>query len=304
MIHATHLDGGFVWALDADGRLVNPASPARLQPPYRQACTAACTALRAIMGNDIRAIHVRGSAAIGRAIPPFSDLDLLVVTHRPWRGSSVALHDRLMADFPFLESVDIGLIPQDEIGATPFGRKVRSYLQVEAACLWGEDLAHRWTRPKPDADLARVRFPGLVAELEGLDDILSGAAPAPAYRDIPRPAAFWAKWAMRMVLRATHLLSMLETRAYTNDLSTCQRLAAAHFPAFRPMLGRAGRNERQAESCPLEARFVLRWFLDVVAPIWSARVEPAPSLQVRTAASPSSMAPSMSFTSLPMAMKL
>lgn len=300
--------GLIVWPLDEEGRIVNIASAERLQPRYAEACAAARDELLWLLADEVRAIYVRGSAAIANATSPFSDLDLLVITRNRVTADTVPLHDRLMSAFPFLESLDIGIAGTEELDGTAFGRKVQSYLLIESARLWGEDLAAGWPRPRPDAALAAVRFPGLVAEVQWLEGILAGAIPPPSYRDIPRPVSFWSKWAMRVVLRATHLMSMLDTRAYTNDLTSCHALASRHFPAFADALDRAYHNERLPRSNRETGLAILKWFLAQPGALWTARVEPdgSPNNAVQhrvEICSVSSRAPSINFTSLPTAMK-
>jgi hypothetical protein len=264
-----------IWGVSAGGTLINRAAGTRMDPEYEACARFVCDRLHQTLGEDAASIYVRGSVAVGEAVPPFSDLDLVVLTKAPPSGEMDALRALTLERFRFLQDVDIALCPKADLGATSFGKVVLSYLLVEAKRLSGEDSVAGFAPLRPDAEFARMRFPGLAEQMTWLLALLEGRVPTGHYRGVARPADFWAKWSMRALLRSTQMLAMLDTRLYSNHLPTCRALASARFAADSDWIDRIATNERRTRSDPDEAAALLRWWRERMLPLWASRVDPA-----------------------------
>jgi uncharacterized protein len=262
-----------VWPLTAAGNLLNRAASSVLQPAYAPCTSFVCGQLNEMLGDELISIYLRGSVALGEAVPNRSDLDLLVLTRSEPEAELEALREAALNAFPFLEDVDIGLCRADDVGVTLFGTCVQSYLLVEARLLAGRDLALDKPAMRPDAKFARSRFPDFETEANWLMGMLIGTEPLAHYRGVVRPASFWAKWTMRAVMRTTHLVAMTSTGLYSNHLATCCKLALDHFPENTEWIQRAFENERHLTSDPAESAVVLRWWRETMLPLWRDQIE-------------------------------
>jgi hypothetical protein len=94
------------------------------------------------------------------------------------------------------------------------------------------------------------------------------------YRGVPRPASFWARWSMRVVLRASQMLAMLDTGKYSNDLHSCLFLGASRFPEWGHRLRSCFATERDPAGHIITAMDDLSWWREEVLPLWLERVRP------------------------------
>lgn len=261
-----------LWPRSGAGHLVNLGEVRALQCAYAKPCLDASTILFAAFGDALHALYVRGSVAIGAAVRPFSDLDLIAVgSELPELAPEEC--EKIWSTHPYIESVDLALLEVEDLLTSPARRKFRSMLTVQSKLLAGVDIRGDLPNCRPDAFFALDQFEELEGECRWLDDILSGAIETPSFRGMNRTLNFWGRWAMRNVLRATQLIAMLDTGEYSSHLGTCTVLAMRRFPDFKNELAAAYWIERQGAPDPDAALKTLRQFGASIMPIWQLKTQ-------------------------------
>jgi predicted nucleotidyltransferase len=217
---------GRVFETDAEGFLVNPASPDKIVPPWKEAVEAIKEAYLSHLGEAVHSIYVRGTVARGEAKEGVSDIDTFAVTtkkpeaiDRSWVG---AAQKTLKARFPFAEGIEIEFIPLDELFYEEFFPD-RFLIKTQSACIYGKDLAEDIAPFRPDHETARHLRPDLKKVFERVKKGLSGNTDREDIRE-------WCRFAMKRMLRAGFLLVMEREQAFTRDLYPSYQLFSKHFP--------------------------------------------------------------------------
>lgn len=221
------LDIGGLWPLDAGGFILSDASPDKILPPYQAAVAAAVAAYRKHLGTQLSGVYVRGTVPRGQAVPGVSDLDCFAVVS----GAAEDLDDtwlkaagaEIAQAQPIVSDVQLEIWPLAEVLVTDRFSEMSFLLKTQSACVWGQDLAPRLPRFKPDAivannDISQIR-----------PDIEEAIAALHADGSPPR-VLYWCRRIMKNILRTGFSLVMLDEGVFTRDLKLCYEFFARQYP--------------------------------------------------------------------------
>lgn len=249
--------------LDADGYFVNTTRVDAVPPPFRPALDAALRTYEAVLGADLRAVYLRGSAARGNAVLGISDLDTLAFTReRPTPDQADALTRAMETLAPHHPEVrGIELIAFDAASLhSPRGRLTLGFmLATQAVRLRGEDLTAALPRYRPSAEIARC---GIDRVRHAVDDALRALSGGPDRRTVHE----YTVWICKNLLRVGMCLVMAQQGRYTRDLYPCYEAFVAAHPDRAPQMAQA---LTWALFPPDEAAPVVAWLLPFGA--WMAQ---------------------------------
>jgi len=222
------LEIGRLWPIDADGWIVNDASPEQIAAPYRAAVAAAVRAYRERLGAALHSVYVRGTVPRGQAVPCVSDLDCFAVA----LGDPAQLDDgwlkpvgrQIAAAHPIVSDVQFEIWSYTEVLVTDRFSELSFLLKTQSACVWGEDLAPRLPRFKPHAIVANNDISQIQPDIAEAIAALQADASA-------RNVLYWCRRIMKNMLRTGFSLVMLDERAFTRDLKLCYDYFARRYPA-------------------------------------------------------------------------
>ncbi len=213
---------------DEQGFLQSRADAANVTGAWRAAVEAVGQAYREKWSTGIHSIYVRGSIAKGLAVEGTSDVDSLAVLKPSYEQIfsydefgiwAKAVERRVQEKFPFVTGVEFGLEPFEEARnrESPYAL----ILKIEAACVYGENLAEEIAPYKPGPEMAfQTKY-----FRSHLETFLS-EYPAEPEADKPE----FLNWIMRRFLRLGMELVMVEEQRFTRDLYLCYESFAKHYP--------------------------------------------------------------------------
>lgn len=228
--------------LDHNGFVVNTGDLTKITEPYLSIVQDLVTTIKQKLANDCVAIYVRGSVITGEARPPYSDVDLVVITRKSigshilrWR---VELEIAFEEAYKILEMIDITVASLEEIKYNSKYTNLPIYLQTASALIIGRDIRAQFNRVKPGPDLARNMFVNIIPDLEEKRYQLKNNIPT-LYLDIVRPQMFTAVWCMRFILRSSLGLVMFHEPIFTPDLKTCAHICSKYYPSLSSYMNQA-----------------------------------------------------------------
>jgi predicted nucleotidyltransferase len=255
---------GQVTPVDSQGFVMRQAHITKIVEPWNTAVDAIKTLVTEYLGRHIHSLYIRGSVAVGKAIPGTSDIDVLAVLAVPtpeWDIGSAkrGLSERVGQafphgfghDFPFVARVDLEMIPASrllDMSSLEY-RGARLMIKTHAVCVYGEDLAERLPQFKPGPDA----FVHLLMMEADLADVRQGLPNLPAPRVVSDCA-----WIMKRMVRASYELVMEREQGYTRDLYPCYLGFAKYYP------GRASEMRQVLELAinPTDDRATVRAVID------------------------------------------
>ena len=269
------LNIGRLWPIDADGWIVNDAGPDQIAAPYRVAVAAAVCAYREQLGAALHSVYVRGTVPRGQAVPGVSDLDCFAVA----LGDPAELGDgwlkpvsaQLAAAHPIVSDVQLEIWPYAELLVTDRFSELCFLLKTQSACVWGQDLAPRLPRFKPDAIVANNDISQIQPDIA--EAIAALQADASAHNVL-----YWCRRIMKNMLRTGFSLVMLDERQFTRDLKLCYDYFAKRYPAQAIEMRRVLELAIQPSAdcnCVLAVLNTFGSWLIVEADAWLARHNPS-----------------------------
>ncbi len=217
--------------VDNSGTLVNIGHRSLMVRPFTDLVDATLEALKRELGPG-DTVMVRGSIASGKAMSPFADADIVVVSGTPPNRTRLqAMAEGLHLLHPVVTEVDIAWLSLDQLLGDASGEQRRVNLATCSVCVRGASLAQMLPRYRPDAKLSRALYPDLPKELLRLSRVIT-TEPVPDYGYTPRDARFWCTWSMRTVLRGLHALVMARHGVYQAELRGCAANIAEALPEF------------------------------------------------------------------------
>jgi len=225
--------GAVVLRTDNAGHVVSRASVRRLQKDWVAPLRHTVKAYRTRVGPSLHSVYVRGSVAVGRAVPGASDIDTLAVVrdHVPlsieWADDIARTVTRR---WPYVAGVEVCLYP---IGAVERTGRLAALIKTQCGCLYGTDLSARIRGFAPGIDLLFHAW-DLPRDLAVARRALAPQNDAGAVGEI-------CAWVMKRLVRSGFELVMAREGCYTRDLAACQRRFARHYPAEAPLMAEAVR---------------------------------------------------------------
>lgn len=224
--------GGYL-EVDEQGYLKKAADVSRIQEPWLTPVEAVRQAYLDRYGNTLHSIYIRGSVAKGRAIEGVSDIDSLAVFREdrfdePDGAWERDVEEDIEARFPNVGGAELICVPMER--ATTRDNIYAFTIKVEAACIYGEDLASQMHGYKPGPDMAfQMRY------FHSHLDIFKREYP----RESEQEKVLTLVWIMRRFLRLGMELVMERERRYTRDLYPCYESFAKHYPNKKSEMLRA-----------------------------------------------------------------
>ena len=219
--------GGY---LEVDERryLKKRADASNIQDRWLDAVVAAKEAYLSRWGDALHSVYLRGSVVNGGAVEYVSDLDSFAVFREGgFDAENVEAWEREAAKdlekrFPFVAGFELVGTSIEEATAR---ENVDAFIvKVEAACVYGEDLARRIEGYRPGPEMAfQTRYFRNHLETFRRD------YPRESERERPETLA----WILRRFLRLGMELVMEEERRFTRDLYLCYESFVNHYPEKR-----------------------------------------------------------------------
>lgn len=232
----------FYFPLDDAGFVVNPCRWADVVGPWRAAVEATAATVAESCGPN-HSLYLRGSVALGRAMPDVSDLDFFLIADTPLDNGAAAEWDNdVSIHWPMVAGVELQSCTSAQLAALPSWQMA---LATQALLVGGTPtaIAGRRYRPGPD----------MVVHLFSIRDSLTRYRAG--LRDADRDGLLaiqplWRRWFCRVLVRAGFELVMARVPCYTRELYACYRQFAVFYPEQDAAMYRAlelAINPEQAE---------------------------------------------------------
>ena len=216
-----------VEGVDDEGFIVSGAA-VELIPPLYSPVLETCVATLAATIDGLVSIYLYGSVATGRASPPESDLDLLVVTHDDTASDDIkACAANLTTRFSgAVHDVGIGHVTVDELFADNLDALGnRCFIKHYCLPVHGDDLRPRLPSCRPSATLAWAFNHNTEAAIDRARKQLNLATTGDEVQAVCRAAA-------RKVLLAAASLTSVVTSSWTTDRTRAATFIADAYPEW------------------------------------------------------------------------
>ena len=221
------MDHAPIEGVDEDGFIVSGAD-LLLIPPLYEPMLETCVATLVATVDGLVSVYLYGSAATGRASPPESDLDLLVVTDDDTASDDIgACAVSLTAGFTSLvHSVGIAHETVDRLFADNLDALGnRCFIKHYCVPLHGDDLRSRLPSCRPSPTLAWAFNHNVGEAIDRARHQLDLATTADDVRAVCRAAA-------RKVLLAAASLASVVTSSWTTDRAQAVGVIADAYPKW------------------------------------------------------------------------
>jgi len=178
-------------------------------------------------------LAVRGSVAIGAAVPPFSDLDLILIVDDLVAEEDRSALERARAKIQLAYADRLDLVELQLVDRTRSSRELSravAHLQLQSVTLTGHALQYPPLRP--DLDLYYRLWEGTRSACRSIAQNVKVADLS--WNTEPKPASFWCRWVLRDVIRMTCGVAMLRTKLYSSHLDSCVELISDALPPLAP----------------------------------------------------------------------
>lgn len=207
---------------DADGLLINPLSPSRIQPAWREALERALSVLAKRLPEAPISAYVRGSVASGTAVAHVSDIDLIAITATAVADETIddALSAALATTHPFATRVEIDVAPIARLLGSDADPTLRFKLKTLALHVTGPNHQDEIPPFALHDPAIRLYAPHITYDLDMVVQEIKRGANDRAY--LRRRFA----WLARRMLRAAFELAMSRLDFYTRDAALCGQIIA------------------------------------------------------------------------------
>jgi len=184
---------------------------------------------------------VRGSVATGKAKPPISDIDLVLVVDYERLDAAKGYFNAIVTDLvhkyaPDITEIDLTVTTIDVLLYDSDIKNLKIYMKYQSVLLRGVDILNELPGVYPGPYLAMYMYGDLESELKSLERQFSRIGEPKTYQNKERPDSFWCVWMMRTILRSAMALSMFEDSYFTQDLQECNRMAKKYYPELSDFL--------------------------------------------------------------------
>ncbi|SEF45255.1 nucleotidyltransferase domain-containing protein [Vibrio hangzhouensis] len=208
--------------LDSDGFIVNRCSATKIQPEFQAVVLATIDALRHAFVGQIHSIYLYGSVGRGSAKAGQSDLDVSVVFKEPVSKSQQmqlnqiskeisGRHDeisKLDLDPGYLKQV---LEPEEKY-------RWQFWLKHCCCCIWGEDLAEKFCRYRPDVRIGYQLNSDLAVFLTQMESRFARLTSEEVGKILGKK-----------LLRTAYLLVAEKDKSWHTSLEQCAEVAIHYF---------------------------------------------------------------------------
>ena len=136
---------------------IDPKQP--FQAQYQPAIHDLVRSLKAGVGDNLHSVYLYGSVARKTAKPGLSNLDVIVVTHRPYSDTKTALLNsikwRFQKAYPFINEISFKSALVEEVASLESIFSWGFQLRHCSVCVYGEDLAQCFGDYEPSWEIAK-----------------------------------------------------------------------------------------------------------------------------------------------------
>lgn len=248
--------------LDADGCIAREGALTLIQPQFAPLVADVRARVPAVFGPRLHSAYLYGSVPRGTARAGHSDLDLLIAlsgepTDRD-RAAARTMEAEVDSSYEVIDGVGILVFDAPTLLSDAERFDLGWFLACLCMPLYGDDLAARLPRYRPDSVLARETNGDLGTRLERWRRQNEQAAAESERRRLCRAYA-------RHLVRTAFTLVMPRWGGWTSDLATSAEVFAHYYPARGAQVRRAAVLAREPVADPL----VLNELADDLAP-WLA----------------------------------
>ncbi len=219
---------GKFWEIDADGFIVNEASPTKIQNIYENSIEAVVRAYRAHVTGSLHSVYLRGTVPRGMAVPGHSDLDTFaLVSDNVTTGDlawPISVETKIIGDCPHLTGVQFEIFSTSDAMTTNEVFEMPFVIKTQTVCVYGDDLSARLPNYRPDATFANIDIIQIKQDIDEAKAFVSAAMTD------EHQIRYWCKRIMKNVVRTGFSLTIVNEKKYTRDLLPCVQIFARHFP--------------------------------------------------------------------------
>ncbi len=211
---------------DENGFFVNESSVEKIRSPWKEGVEEIKSVYLEHLGDLLHSVYIRGSVSRGEAIEEISDIDTFAIVNADPKELDFSWlqqeQKRLEQKYSFSTGVELEVKSLNELMA---GEKYFHALSIKAmaACVYGEDLASKLRKFRPDIELAQRLHGDLAKRIE---QTKTGIVSSTDGREIQT----WCAFIMKRIIRSGCALLIESTGTYSRDLYPCYQVFAEYHP--------------------------------------------------------------------------
>src|SRR3990167_4069874 len=205
---------------DSEGFFVNESSVEKIQLPWKEGVEEIKKVYLEHLGDLLHSVYIRGSVSRGEAIEDVSDIDAFAIVKADPQALNLSWvsqeQKRLKEKYSFSTGVELEVKSFDELMA---GKKYFYEMTIKsmAACVYGEDLAPKFRKFKPDIELAQKLHGDLAKRIEQTKIGLASSTDE-------RETKAWCAFIMKRIIRSGCAILIEKTAKYSRDMYPCYKL--------------------------------------------------------------------------------
>jgi hypothetical protein len=248
---------GRLWQLDEEGFLVNEAQSEKIGPPFDAVVTRVKEVYLKYACESIHSIYLRGSIPRGLAIEGISDVDTFAVTFDDPPLLDLAQlqveSEDILEHHSYITKAEFNFFPYTEVITLDRFSTQGFLIKTQSVCLYGEDLAPRLPKYRPDKFVANDHLSQIKRDIEkALTGIRNSSK--------PQNVRYWCRRVMKSIIRSGFALVILDEGVYSKDISLCYEFFVKHFPTQASNMFQAVEFAIEPSSDPAEVLSVLENF--------------------------------------------
>lgn len=207
------------------------------QPQYQPVVRELLAYLKSGLKDNLHSVYLYGSVASGRAVSDVSNLDVVLVTHRPFSNTRTTLFNtinwRFQRTYPFVDGVSIRAALVKEVVSLDALFTWGFLLKECCICLDGDDLAEYFGHFDPSWEIAKQWNMDISDWLPVIRQQIAQVT------DIRRQVKLQRKLAKKL-LRAAYCLVMHKEKVWIDDPTLCGQRFLHYCPQHQQTILRLG----------------------------------------------------------------
>lgn len=235
---------GSVLGVDEQGFIIRKANIDKIVEPWRSLVDEIVTAYLNHWSDQVHSIYIRGSVAVGQAIPFISDVDSFAVVSGNYQDCDRHWFDgfnqHVRPKYPFCKGVELSPISGDRLrDFDDYGYGgLRMLIVTQAACVYGQDISPELPKFKPDIDAVSHAF-DLSEDIQEVSFDLLYTTPQKPPNEQTAYVHKLGQWIMKRILRSGLEIVMERHQCYTRDLYPCYQIFSEYYPAQKTLMYQA-----------------------------------------------------------------
>ncbi|CAH0526367.1 nucleotidyltransferase domain-containing protein [Vibrio hippocampi] len=217
--------------MSTDQDYLSSVSQSEYQPVVRELVTY----LKSGLKDNLHSVYLYGSVAAGRAIPYLSNIDVVVITHRPFSDTKTTLFNtinwRFQRAYPFVNGVSIRTALVNEVASLEALFTWGFLLRECCVCIHGEDLAECFGHFVPSWEIAKQWNMDTVDYLPVIRQQIATATGQASQIQLQRKLA-------KKLLRAAYSLVMHKEKRWIEEPLECGQRFLRYYPQHEQTVAR------------------------------------------------------------------